>query len=129
MIWSSVRTQRSVEHENVASWSNGSGELSDFRPTTASDGRVDITRWISENRYMKLVRWNETIDIWFRPTDCDLIFNDTFADEVLIVRLRSGKRDEQGKVWAKYTPDELNELLEFIAFAANHTKDLVYCFE
>ncbi|MCK4681785.1 hypothetical protein KAT59_02010 [Candidatus Bipolaricaulota bacterium] len=39
------------------------------------------------------------------------------------MRLRSRKRDEQGKAWTKYTPDELNELLEFIAFAANHTED------
>ena len=71
---------------------------------------------------MVLIRWNETIDMWFRPTDCDLIFNDTFADEVLVACFHSEERDEQRKVWIKYTPGKLNEL-EFIAFAANHAED------
>ena len=72
---------------------------------------------------MGKVRRDEPIDIWLTPAERELILNHTLADDDLVARLRGAKQVEHGKIVVKYTPDELNELLEFIAAEANHTED------
>ena len=71
---------------------------------------------------MGKVRRDEPIDIWLTLAERELILNHTLADDDLVARLRDAKQIEHGKIVVKYTPDELNELLEFIAAEANHTE-------
>lgn len=66
---------------------------------------------------------DEPIDVWLTLAERELILDYTLADDYLVARLRVEKQTAHTKVVVKYTPDELNELLEFIAAAANHTED------
>ena len=72
---------------------------------------------------MEKVRRDEPIDIWLTLAERELILNHTLADDDLVARVRDAKQIAHGKIVVKYTPDELNELLEFIAAEANHTED------
>jgi len=72
---------------------------------------------------MGKVRRDEPIDIWLTLAECKLILDHTLADDYLVARLRAAEQTAHTRVVVKYTPDELNELLEFIAAAANHTED------
>lgn len=72
---------------------------------------------------MEKVRRDEPIDIWLTPAERKLILNHTLADDDLVARVRDAKQIAHSKIVVKYTPDELNELLEFIAAEANHTED------
>lgn len=53
----------------------------------------------------------------------DLTLDDTFVDGELRTRIENSAEASRGKVSLPLTPDELNELLEWIAFAANHTEE------
>ena len=72
---------------------------------------------------MEKVRRDEPIDIWLTLAERELILNHTLADDDLVARVRDAKQITHGKIVVKYTPDELNELLESIAAEANHTED------
>lgn len=69
------------------------------------------------------MRRDEPIDIWLTLAERELILNHTLADDDLVARVRDAKQVAHSKIVVKYTSDELNELLEFIAAEANHTED------
>ncbi len=64
----------------------------------------------------------EPILIELKIKERDLILDETFADDDLTERLKTAKEDD-GKIAALYTPDELEDLMGFIAAEANHAKD------
>lgn len=53
----------------------------------------------------------------------DLILDHTFVDGKLRTRIENSAEAGRSKVSLPLTPDDLNELLEWIAFAANHAEE------
>jgi len=55
--------------------------------------------------------------------DRDLILDRTLVDGALRTRIENALTTSPQKVMVRLSPDELDELLEWIAFAANHVDE------
>lgn len=69
---------------------------------------------------MKRVRRDDLVGVWLKEADRRLILDETFVDRELHARISMGEAVRSAAVRIKITPDQLNELLEHIAAAANH---------
>lgn len=72
---------------------------------------------------MKRIRRGEAMSIQLATADRDLILQHTLVDGELRARIESGVVVHRGKLSVDLTPDGLNELLEWIAAAANHAEE------
>lgn len=70
----------------------------------------------------KLIKQGEKIPVKFSFHERDLLLEHTLAEPALTDRLKISLLD-QDKLVAKYSLDELNEILESISAEANHTAD------
>jgi len=70
----------------------------------------------------KKIPYDQPIDVVFTDRERVLISEQTFADPELALPLDAAER-RGTKLIAKYTLDDLDALLGFVAAAANHTKD------
>jgi hypothetical protein len=73
-------------------------------------------------RTRKKIPYGQPIDVVFTDRERVLISEHTFADPELTSPLDAAER-RGTKLIAKYTLDDLDALLGFVAAAANHTKD------
>lgn len=71
---------------------------------------------------MQRIRRDEPMSIVLTTGERDLILKHTFIDSELRTQIENSVEVEQGKERIHLSPDELNELLEWIAFAANHAE-------
>lgn len=74
---------------------------------------------------MKRIRRDEPMSIVLTTGERDLILKHTFVDSELRTQIENSIEVEQGNERVHLSPDELNELLEWIAFAANHAEEQV----
>ena len=70
----------------------------------------------------KKIPHGQPIDVAFTDRERVLLFKRTFADPELMVPFDAAVR-RGTKLIAKYTLDDLDALLGFVAAEANHTKD------
>ena len=68
------------------------------------------------------IRPNETVPLEMNERERDLILLHTFADESLTNRLRVVPKKSERPVF-RFTLDDLDELVGFLAAEANHTKN------
>ena len=71
---------------------------------------------------MKRIRRDEAMTIQLTAAERELVLQHTFVDGELRTRIENADEAGAGKLTIHLTPDELNELLEWIAFAANHAE-------
>lgn len=72
---------------------------------------------------MKRIRRDEPMTIVLTAVERELVLEHTFVDGELRTRIKNAVEAGTGKAMIRLTPDELNELLEWIAFAANHAEE------
>jgi hypothetical protein len=74
---------------------------------------------------LRIVRFGEPrtdeVEVVLRESDRDLLLDETLCDPELVEKLRPGKAP--GVVIASYAPEELDDLLGFIAAESNHTRN------
>jgi len=63
------------------------------------------------------------MSIVLKVKERDLILDHTLVDGELRTKIETGAQAGAGKVMIRLTPDDLNELLEWIASAANHVEE------
>ena len=73
-------------------------------------------------RTRKKIPYGQLIDVTFTDSERVLISEHTFPDPELTAPLDAAER-RGTKLIAKYTLDDLDALLGFVAAEANHTKD------
>ena len=71
----------------------------------------------------KKIEPDSAVEVLFSPAERDLVLEHTFAGPNLTERLRVA--DVAGsKLAVRYTLDDLDELIGYVAAEANHTEDL-----
>ena len=71
----------------------------------------------------KTIEPDSAVDVRFTPREWDLVLDHTFAGSNLTERLRvAGVAGS--KLAVRYTLDDLDELIGYVAAEANHTEDL-----
>ena len=71
----------------------------------------------------KRIRRDERTSLMLTTHDRDLILDRTLVDGALRTRIENALTTSPQKVMVRLSPDELDELLEWIAFAANHVDE------
>ncbi|HEY3303959.1 MAG TPA: hypothetical protein VGL70_10550 [Candidatus Binatia bacterium] len=69
----------------------------------------------------KRIAYEETIEVSFSARDAELVRDHTFADPEYVERLKP-KPGSGGGLVGKFTLDDLDDLLGYIAAEANHSK-------
>ena len=69
----------------------------------------------------KRIAYGEAVDVLFSARDAALIDDHTFADPEYVRRLKKTP-GSSGGLSGKFTLDELDDLLGYVAAEANHTK-------
>jgi AmiR/NasT family two-component response regulator len=72
---------------------------------------------------MKRIRRDELMTVVLTTAERDLLLDDTFVDGELRTRIENAVEAGTAKTMVRLTPDGLNELLEWIAAAANHVEE------
>jgi hypothetical protein len=70
---------------------------------------------------MKKIQYNQPVPISFTFAERDLIFKETFAGGEIMQKLKIAI-NEGNKIKVQYTLDDLEELIGYIAAAANHSE-------
>ena len=70
----------------------------------------------------KKIKGGQKVEVRFSPSERVLVLERTFTGPELTTALRRAKLDA-GKYVARYTLDDLDELLGFVAAEANHSTD------
>jgi hypothetical protein len=70
----------------------------------------------------KKIKRGQKVEISFSPRERELVLDHTFTGPELTTRLRRAQLVD-GKHVARYTLDDLDELLGFVAAEANHSTD------
>ena len=71
---------------------------------------------------MKRIRRDEPMTIVLMAAERELVLQHSFVDGELRTQIENAVEAGTGKVMIRLTPDGLNELLEWIAAAANHAE-------
>jgi hypothetical protein len=69
----------------------------------------------------RAVRATTEIAVVLRESDRELLLDETVCDPDLVGKLRPGR--SPGELIASYTPDELDDVLGFVAAESNHTRN------
>ena len=69
----------------------------------------------------KRIAYGEAGEISFTPRDAELVRDRTFADPEYVQRLKPSPGSD-GRLVGKFTLDDLDDLLGYIAAEANHAK-------
>ena len=69
----------------------------------------------------KRIAHGEAVELSFSPRDVELVRENTFADPEYVQRLKPAP-GSGGHLMGKFTLDDLDDLLGYIAAEANHTK-------
>ena len=72
---------------------------------------------------MKRIRRDEPMTVVLTAAERELVLQHTFMDGELRTQIEHAVEAGTGKVMIRLTPDGLNELLEWIAAAANHAEE------
>jgi hypothetical protein len=72
---------------------------------------------------MKRIRRDEPMTVVLTAAERELVLQHTFVDGELRTQIEHAVEAGTGKVMIRLTPDGLNELLEWIAAAANHAEE------
>jgi hypothetical protein len=70
----------------------------------------------------KKIKRGQKVEVSFRPRERELVLGHTFTGSELTTRLRRAQLVD-GKHVVRYTLDDLDELLGFVAAEANHSTD------
>ena len=70
----------------------------------------------------KKIKGGQKVEVRFSPSERVLVLEGTFTGSELTTALRRAKLDA-GKYVVRYTLDDLDELLGFVAAEANHSTD------
>ena len=69
----------------------------------------------------KRIAYGEAVEVVFSPVDAELVREHTFADPEYLRRFRATP-GSGGRLVGKFSLDDLDDLLGYVAAEANHTK-------